>query len=883
MVVITPLVSPLSPPGLRLVEKLPLEAHPEKTRQAPEVKSPSLALLEKVSKLEQERFVKSKQVLTFHEYLEEVVNNPRKQLRLIPQYTVDCINYWNKIAGIDLDKKIKVLGHEVRPLAFVQKPWEPKELLDKSQVFGQELFFNELLNTLEVITRKKHPDRVIVVHGPNATGKSLAFETLFEALENYSKEDEGALYTYHWVFKDPSIDKAPIGFKPEASLNGEPIGVKDIGISIASDGNSHPVFLLNKEARVELLNELERLEKLPKDFNKDDIISGTMDSKSQKIYDALWKHYDGDVSKILNHVHVVRWTFSSQNRKGLVLIQPEDTPSAQLVPITPEIDWGKLPLRIKDAFSRGGLHQLEGEFIEANRGVIVYDDAFKDGKMADKLFLLRAAEKARTTISTGHYAQHGMKAVDELLSILIFAATNDETLNLIAREYQDWDSLKERFSFVPMGFERRYGSVAKIFEDKLTQMIPEASCRHISPHVLKTFGLWLTMTYLFPPSNMQYYESLDINPEVRSRLKEAIKKMEVLNKALLYQGEDINSHELDPRKQKFSPEEQEILSRHLDKITDEYNLGVGKHKFVFYEGSIGLSSRIAEKILERAIELKPSECFSVLEVFDTLEDWIKHGFEFEEKRARLVKLIREEVGRARNSSYEGRSNTLEIPEPPQFTKTIELLMQVKNHTKRKLRFEVQQALGFIKSKEEHLQTLKKYIEHASASCEKRQIKKEYRDPSHSDLPNERFMRHLEKILNPKDLSNPESDLNRVQFREEIVQAMGRWAIKNEGKNPQGNIEKIFPHYFDALISGDIQSNKERLLYFLSDLRVYLERGGDMKSHNISDLQPERMGLLKQGLEGLYKMGYCDKCIPKLIYFAFDEAEYKEAFAALKKS
>ena len=102
-------------------------------------------------------------------------------------------------------------------------------------------------------------------------------------------------------------------------------------------------------------------------------------------------------------------------------------------------------------------------------------------------------------------------------------------------------------------------------------------------------------------------------------------------------------------------------------------------------------------------------------------------------------------------------------------------------------------------------------------------------------------------------------------------------------NPQGNIEKIFPHYFDALVSGDMQSNKERLLYFLSDLRVYLERGGDMKSHNISDLQPERMGLLKQGLEGLYKMGYCDKCIPKLIYFAFDEAEYKEAFAALKKS
>ena len=133
------------------------------------------------------------------EYIPAVEENPKKYLRQVARYFLDAVEYWDKVCGVDPNAKIKVMGRWIHPYAFATKPWEPKGLLDKELVQDQQIFWNDLIDQIKVMSRKKHPNKMIIVHGPNATGKSLAFDTLFGMLEAYSKTDEGALYTYEWV------------------------------------------------------------------------------------------------------------------------------------------------------------------------------------------------------------------------------------------------------------------------------------------------------------------------------------------------------------------------------------------------------------------------------------------------------------------------------------------------------------------------------------------------------------------------------------------------------------------------------------------------------------------------------------------------------------
>ncbi|GEM_PF-2523339 len=845
----------------------------------------SSLLLARIAQQGKEKYLHSKQFLPYAEFLNEVEGNPVKYFRPVARYILDAMDYWDKVHGIKPTDKIKVMGKEVHPFAFARKPWEPKELLDKECVEGQLIFWNDLYDKLQLIARKKHPNRVIIVHGPNATGKSRVFETLFQMLEEYSKTEEGALYTYEWVFGGNSAG-GEMGFRISPKKKCGQISRDEIDVSIPAGKNANPIFILPKQDRVELLNRLSAEGKIPPEFNKDYIISNGMNDLSRRVYEALWNYYEGDVESILNHVHVVRWTYSAQGRRGLVLIQPEVTPNTRLEPITPTVDWSALPRPIMNAFSTAGLHVMEGDEANANHGVIVFDDMFKDaahgaqqhGSMDHFLYLLRFAEKARTTVSATTTKGRGAHAIDEQFDILLFGTTNDDTLMQLQENYSEWDSLNTRFEKSPLWFDRRYRDISELFKHQLRQLIPEGTRRHVSPHILNTFGLWLTMTYLFPSKNHNYYQSLDsIHKDVKPRLIPLLQHMSMLEKALLYQGEDLNSFAIDSdsEKPKYVPEEKAMLERHVWEIANEYNLGVGKHKFFFYEGSTGLPTRVAETIFERAVNAKPNECFSVVDLFDTLEDEIRHGFEFEQRRDTFLKNTAQrisEIKKAGGSASAALEHISVVPEPPS---TKALLDEVKAHEKRQIRFEVYQALGCMKSREEQLHSLKKYIEHVIAYIAKRPVKTGWEDPEHNPAANIEFMQRMEVIFEPllKKFSNINTPTYE-SFRLDITKKAGSWATNPDRKGMDlfENLEHkdLFPNLVEQMISYDIKANKEIVEHFLSDLRVYYERGKDIKSHNMAELEPERARLLEKGLKNLREKGYCDKCIPKILYFAFQE-------------
>lgn len=805
-------------------------------------------LLHQINKAEMERFKLSKQVLTFEEFLGEIFNNPNKYLRSSSQYTLDAIDYWNKVCGIDENEKIKIFGIELKPFAFAAKPWESELLKEKTGICGQEIVLNEIYNTLAINAKKDHPDHMIVLHGPNATGKTLVLEVLFEALKHYSETNEGALYTFNWVFnnnKDDELDDSfetlfPVYSGPNAldSSNDNSVLSSDALVTIPANLQTNPIFLLNKENRIQLLNILEKEGKLSDGLNKDYIISGVLDSNSQKIFDVLWKLYNGRLDQVLKHIHVVRWTLSDQNRHGIVVIPPEGTQEASLVPIAPDINWNNLSAKIKEAFRASGLWELEGPFPQANRGHIFFDDMLKSGDLRKYLFLLRTAEKGKITIPSGI----GTKAVEEKLDVVIWGTTNDKILNALHQNYNDWDSLKERFTLIPVGYERRYKSVASIYKDQMNQMISSYNNRHITPHVLEIFALWTTMTYLFPSSKY---------------------KLNLLQKALLYQGEDINSYELDPNKLKqqgFNSEEKITFNKCLNEIANEYNLSTGGEKVLLYEGGTGISPRNARKLLEDAIRLKPNECFSPIELFDVLGNLVKHELDYEEERRTYIKASEQ----ARKSSLNfGR----DLPSIPSFLSAEELLKLAISHASRQFRYEVQDSLGFIKTQEDYIYNLRKYIEHLRASRAKEEVPQGWREPSFVSTPSEKFMRDMEKVFNPIELLNTESNEGRESFRQKIIETFGRWRGENPDKNSADNFDQIFPDLLDKMKAKDIEDNRQKLQDFLYDIQDFYTNKSNSEQVSISR-NKEREELLKSGIENLKKKGYCDKCILKLIDFAF---------------
>ena len=799
------------------------------------------------------------------EYIPAVEQNPKKYLRQVARYFLDAVEYWDKVCGVEPDKKIKVMGKWVHPYAFTTKPWEPKGLIDKELVQDQLVFWNDLIEQIKVMSRMKHPDKMIIIHGPNATGKSLAFDTMFGMLEAYSKTDEGALYTYEWVWGPMP---GGMGFHCTMGdfkkLDGK-IDRADIEDRLPVGKNANPIFLLSKAEREILLKKLEAQGKIPEDLNTDYLLSSEMN----EAHDVFLNVYDGDEVKVLNHVHVVRWTYSAQGRRGLVLIPPNVTPNTRLVEIAPRTDLEGLPRPLANDLRNTGIHLIEGDEAAANHGVIVYDDFLKDavvgdrvGSMEEFLHLLRFAEKGRTTISTTTTKGRGAHAVDESFDVLMFGTTNDDTLMKLEDSYAEWPSLNARFLKIPMWMSRKYRAVTEIFRPQLLQLVPPKGNRHISPNALEAFGLWVTMTYLFPAQNPNYYNSLPhIDEKVKPRLTALLsKKLSEVNKAKLYEGEPLKG---------CSQEEQQILESHVGDIANEYNLGVGRHKFFFYEGSVGFDVRQAKPILQRAIMAKPHECFSVIEMFDVLGEEIKHGFEFEKKRDAIIKNVSGKIAelKKKNSTSAPVAGLELMVLPEKISSTKELLDQVKDDAKIIIQSDVRKALNCIKSKEEQILDLKKYVEHIMASIGKRPLRPQWRGSEGSAQPNENFMQEMEKILYPDGSSD---NYERVERRKKIAGSIGEWAIDNTGKDAIDNLDKIdvMKDFINRMIENDIQKSEEKVKFFLQDLRTYYERGQDMKTHSLVKIEPERMETLYTALANLKEQGYCEKCITKHVFFAF---------------
>jgi serine protein kinase len=323
----------------------------------------------------------------------------------------------------------------------------------KDAVFGVDIHLMKLVRVMRAAALGYGPERrVLLLHGPVGSAKSTIARLFKKGLEWYSRQPEGALYTYTWL------------------VDGE---------EIPSPMNEDPLHLLPDETRGPILERLNRAGRYPIKLDAD------INPVCRYMYRKLLKRYDGDVLRVLDHLRVRRLLISEKDRIGIGTFQPKDEKNQDSTELTGDINYRLIAEYGSDSDPRA--FNFDGEFCVANRGLIEFVEMLK----LDVAFLydlLGASQEKK--IKPKKFAQ---TSIDEV----IIGHTNEpEFRRLQNNEYME--ALRDRTIKIDVPYITRPSQEARIYKRDFHRRSVGA---HIAPHTLEMAALWAVLTRLEDPTN----------------------------------------------------------------------------------------------------------------------------------------------------------------------------------------------------------------------------------------------------------------------------------------------------------------------------------------------------------------------------------------------
>ncbi|MFT7486589.1 MAG: serine protein kinase, partial [Candidatus Paceibacteria bacterium] len=215
----------------------------------------------------------------------------------------------------------------------------------RDAIFGLDEPMNKLVQVIRAGACGFGPERrVILLHGPVGSAKSTVARLLKEALEHYSKQDEGALYTFSWDV-DGEFTPSPM--------------------------HQEPLLLVPKESRAPILERLNTTARAEYSLG----VEGDLDPVSRYYYNLLMDRYEGDWRKVISHIHVKRIVLSEADRIGIGTFQPKDEKNQDSTELTGDLNYRKIAEYGSDSDPRA--FNFDGEFNVANRGMLEFVEVLK--------------------------------------------------------------------------------------------------------------------------------------------------------------------------------------------------------------------------------------------------------------------------------------------------------------------------------------------------------------------------------------------------------------------------------------------------------------------------------------------------------------------------
>ncbi len=327
----------------------------------------------------------------------------------------------------------------------------------KDAVFGIDRSLMDVVKFFESAAEGYGTDkRILLLHGPVGSAKSTVARLIKQGLEEYSRTDAGAMYTFG--FRDEP--NGPIEWSP---MHEEPLNLLPTGV---------------RQSVIDQLNQQ----------NPDErplIVKGGMNPWSRFKMQEYLERYDGDLEKALEHVVVKRLVLSEQERRGVGTFQPKDEKNQDSTELTGDINYRKIATYGADSDPRA--FNFDGEFIVANRGIFECVEMLK----LQKEFLydfLTASQEGR--IKPKKFSQ-----ID--IDVCILGHTNEpEYRRLIDDKLME--AIVDRMVRIDIPYNTRISDELKIYE----RDFEKAKARtHFAPHTLEMAALFSVLSRLEPPSN----------------------------------------------------------------------------------------------------------------------------------------------------------------------------------------------------------------------------------------------------------------------------------------------------------------------------------------------------------------------------------------------
>ena len=139
--------------------------------------------------------------------------------------------------------------------------------------------------------------RIRLLHGPVGSSKSTITRLVKKGLEYYSRLDEGALYTFYWNL--PDKEGNPVRY--DCPMHEEPLKL------IPTEARDDVLAAINAD-----LAESRRIR-----------IDGALDPFCRSVFEELLMNYDGDWTKVMDHITVRRLVLSEKDRRRYAAIEAE--------------------------------------------------------------------------------------------------------------------------------------------------------------------------------------------------------------------------------------------------------------------------------------------------------------------------------------------------------------------------------------------------------------------------------------------------------------------------------------------------------------------------------------------------------------------------------
>ena len=350
---------------------------------------------------------------------------------------------------------------------------------------------HEFVNKVKSGARGLGPEkRIKLLLGPVGSGKSDFDRQLRRYFEDYTRTDDGRLYTFRWTnLTDVIADQDPTDD------------------TVRSPMNQDPLVLLPQEQRDQVLEEINEGLDAPYSIRNEQ----SPDPESAFYLDRLLAHYDDDLQTVFdNHIEVIRLVADETNRECVETFEPKDKKNQDETELTGDVNYSKLAVYGE---SDPRAFDYSGAFCNANRGIFSGEELLKLQREFLYDFLHATQEQ---TIKPKNNPRIDIDQV-------IVGRTN-------MPEYRDkkgdekMEAFNDRTKRIDFPYVLEFESEADIYRKLLENAdVPDI---HVEPHTLEMAGLFGVLTRLEEPAaetidllqkSKAYNDSKDASDEIDVR------------------------------------------------------------------------------------------------------------------------------------------------------------------------------------------------------------------------------------------------------------------------------------------------------------------------------------------------------------------------------